>query len=169
MIEAASATSLLTGRPVAQIGLLVCDFERALERYTALWGIDAWDCYTYGPDVVRELTYRGRPGTYSMRIALSRSTPQLELIYPLIGPSIYEEWLETRGPGLHHLGLLVEQLRPEIERMTGAGYELLQSGYGYGLDGDGGYAYFDTVDELDTIVELIERPRRRRDPELVWP
>ena len=33
----------------------------------------------------------------------------------------------------------------------------------------GAYAYFDTEADLDVILEIIERPRRRREPEAVWP
>ena len=44
-----------------------------------------------------------------------------------------------------------------------------QTGGGYGLDGDGGYAYFDTVASFGVILELIEVPKRRREPDFVWP
>ena len=53
--------------------------------------------------------------------------------------------------------------------MVAAGYDLLQSGYGYGLDGDGGYAYFDTERDFGIIVEALEVPRRRREPDFTWP
>ena len=39
---------------------------------------------------------------------------------------------------------------------------------GYGLDGDGGFAYLDTIDDVGMIVELIEFPARRREPEGTW-
>jgi hypothetical protein len=42
-------------------------------------------------------------------------------------------------------------------------------GGGHGLDGDGFYAYLDTEESLGTTYELIERPARRRKPELVLP
>lgn len=53
--------------------------------------------------------------------------------------------------------------------MRRAGYDVLQSGRGYGLDGDGGYAYFDTERDFEVIVEAIEVPKRRREPDFVWP
>ena len=45
---------------------------------------------------------------------------------------------------------------------------MLQSARGYGLDGDGGFAYLDTIDDVRIIVELLEFPARRREPERTW-
>jgi hypothetical protein len=43
------------------------------------------------------------------------------------------------------------------------------SGAGFGLDGDGAYAYLDTEDDLGTTFELVERPKRRVTPERIYP
>jgi hypothetical protein len=42
-------------------------------------------------------------------------------------------------------------------------------GAGFGLDGDGYYAYLDTEELVGTTIELIQRPRRRRPPEKIYP
>ena len=89
------------------------------------------------------LTYRGRPGPYRVTIAISPTTPQIELVQPREGPSIYDEWLAERGEGLHHLGFWVDSLTEAAAEFAASGYEAIQTGAGYGLDGDGGYAYFD--------------------------
>ena len=164
-----SRIPFLDGRAPDQIGILVRDLEASLERYEALWGGGPWRVFTYGLGHIPWLMYRGHPGTHRMRLALSTQKPQLELIQSLEGPSIYEEHLAARGEGLHHLGFWVESLEEAIESMAGAGYDVTQSGGGFGLDGDGGYAYFDTERDLDVILEAIEVPQRRREPELTWP
>lgn len=163
------AIETLAGRPVGQVGIIVRELEPALERYSSLWGLGPWNGYVYGPATVPVLTFRGEPGRYSMRIALAGQSPQVELLEPLEGPSIYDEWLESRPEGLHHLGVYVESLETAIASMGDAGYELLQSGAGYGLDGDGGYAYFDTERDFGVILEALEVPRRRREPDFTWP
>jgi methylmalonyl-CoA/ethylmalonyl-CoA epimerase len=160
---------MLVGRPVGQVGILVRDLDRALERYSSLWGLGPWAGYEYGPDTVPALTYRGEPGEYIMRIALTGSGPQVELIEPLQGPSIYHEWLESHTEGVHHLGIYVDSIDDAISEMDAAGYVLLQSGAGYGLDGDGGYGYFDTERDFGLVLEAIEVPRRRREPDFTWP
>jgi methylmalonyl-CoA/ethylmalonyl-CoA epimerase len=97
------------------------------------------------------------------------TVPQLELLQPLEGPSIYHEWMEQHGESLHHVAVYVESLDDSIRSIERAGYELIQCGRGMGLDNDGGFAYFDTQSELGLVLEVIERPARRREPELVIP
>src|SRR5262249_23089087 len=72
------------GRAPQQIALLVRDIHQTLKVY-ALAGIGPWICYTYGPNSVRDLIYRGSPGRFSMLIALSNTHPEIELIQPLQG------------------------------------------------------------------------------------
>lgn len=154
---------------VDQIGVVVCELEREIERWARLVGGTPWRIWTYGPQLLKAQDYRGREAAFEMRVALSASTPQVELIEPLKGPSLYHDWLDAHGPGVHHLGAFEPDLPRGIERMRGHGFEVLQSGTGHGLDGDGGFAYFDTTHEIGVILELIEVPARRPDPEAVWP
>jgi methylmalonyl-CoA/ethylmalonyl-CoA epimerase len=163
-----SRLPMLDGHSASQVGILVDDLESALERYEALWG-GPWRGFHYEAATVPQLTYRGAPGTYAVTIAINQTTPQVELLQVTAGPSIYHEWLESRGYGLHHLGFWVDSVEEAIASMTATGYELIQSGAGYGLDGDGGYAYFDTERDFSVILEAIELPRRRREPDFVWP
>jgi methylmalonyl-CoA/ethylmalonyl-CoA epimerase len=151
-----------------QIGILVHDITAAVPLYSAIFGVREWRLWTYGPDVLASLTYRGQPGEFAMRLALSDSTPQLELIEPIRGPSIYEEWLAKNEPGLHHIGTFVPSLDDAAGAMREAGYELIQGGRGYGASGDGGFAYFDTAGELGIITEVVEIPDTRRPPEAIW-
>jgi catechol 2,3-dioxygenase-like lactoylglutathione lyase family enzyme len=160
---------MLDGRGPDQVGVLVDDLEVALARYDALWGGGPWRCYRYAADTIPTVTYLGEPGEYSIWIAINQTAPQVELIHPVTGPSIYDRWIEQHGPGLHHLGFWVDSLEETIASMETAGYALLQSGGGYGLDGDGGYAYFDTERDFDVVLEAIEVPKRRREPDYVWP
>jgi catechol 2,3-dioxygenase-like lactoylglutathione lyase family enzyme len=164
-----SRVAFLDGRAPDQIGILVSDLEASLERYERLWGGGPWRIYTYGRGHIAWVTYREQLGTHRMRLALSVQKPQIELIQSLEGPSIYEEHLATRGEGLHHLGFHVESLDEATGAMADAGYSVIQSGGGFGLDGDGGYAYFDTERDLGVVLEAIEVPKRRREPELLWP
>lgn len=91
----------------------------------------------------------------------------IEYLQPLEGPSVYHEWLEAHGPGLHHLAFWVDSLDAAVEEMRGAGFELLQSGRGFGAEGDGGFAYFDTERELGVVYEAVEPPSVRREPERI--
>lgn len=157
----------LFGRPVGQVGIVVRDLERSARKLSETLGAGPWRIFTYSGEVLSERTYRGEPGTFSVRIALNSQEPMIELLQPLEGPSIYHEWLDRQGEGLHHLAFWVESLDDAIESMARAGFALLQSGRGFGASGDGGFAYFDTEAELGVIYEAVEPPSKRREPEAV--
>ena len=42
-------------------------------------------------------------------------------------------------------------------------------GSGFGLDGDGAFVNFDAEADVNYLLEVVEPPRRRREPELVIP
>ncbi len=155
---------------IDQIALVVRDLRAAVRRYWEILGIGPWRIYTYGPPLVREMTYRGRSQDYRMQLALTQvGDVVLELIQPLAGENIYTDHLEVKGEGLHHVGIFVPSLDDAVASVTKLGYSILQSGRGYGRWGDGGYAYLDTERDLGTILEVIEIPRERVPPESEFP
>jgi methylmalonyl-CoA/ethylmalonyl-CoA epimerase len=164
-----AALSAIAGRAPGQIGIVVKSLDSSLERYTELWGLSPWRCWTYGPETVPDLGLRGRPASYEMEIALCGQNPQIELIEPVRGPSIYHEWLEQHGEGLHHVGIYVPDLDAGLAEMAREGHEPVQWGRGYGEKRDGGYAYFDTRELFGIYTELIEIPEVRIPPSRVYP
>jgi catechol 2,3-dioxygenase-like lactoylglutathione lyase family enzyme len=155
---------------VDQVAVVVRDLDEAVRRYSETLGIAPWRVYTFTPDWVHDMTFRGREQPYSARLALGQIGDMMyELIEPLEGPSTYQEFLDTRGEGLHHLGYVVDDLDAAIAEMETRGFPVLQSGRAFGVDGDGGYAYFETDAALGCIVEAIELPRALPDPERVYP
>lgn len=157
------------GSAPAQIGILVADLDAAMRAARDLAGLAPWMVYQMSAAAARTWEYRGRPGTFSMRAALHGEGPQVELVQPLTGPSIYDEWIAERGHGLHHIAFFVDDLAVSARDMEAAGFTVIQRGTGHGLAGDGGHAYFDTLATLGVLVEAIERPRERRPPERWWP
>ena len=155
---------------VAQVGILVEDLDQAVENYWRVGKIGPWQIYTYQRPLVKVMTYRGKPADYKMRIALTWTNALcIELIQVLEGESIYQEFIEKRGFGLHHLGIVVEDAEAEIAQAEGAGFPVIQDGSGYGLHGDGHYAYLDTEAQLGVIVELMQPPKVRVSPERIYP
>lgn len=163
MTELPAAFSGLTP---TQVGILVPDLEEGVRTYTEVLGLDNWLIYTYSRESVPDLTYRGKSANCSFRLALAGSEPQIELIQPLGGQSVYSEWVEARGFGTQHLGFHVESLREISGQLEEQGILPVQTGSGYGLDGDGAFAYYDTTDSMHLMLELIELPARRRPSEV---
>jgi catechol 2,3-dioxygenase-like lactoylglutathione lyase family enzyme len=155
---------------LAQVALVVADLERTVERYWTQFGIGPWHFYTYERPFVRRMTRNGEPADYAMRVALANVGPtRLELIEQKRGDTVYAEFTRAHGFGVHHLGVLVDDMASAIQEARLAGYRVTMDGAGFGADGDGHYAYLDTEDDLGTTIELIQRPTRRSPPEKVYP
>lgn len=156
---------LIGSRPPDQIAFVVADIEDAITQ----WGerkaeYQTWQRYVYDQEFLKESTYLGKPGDFCIRLAMYGSDPQIEFIQSLEGPNIYDDWIKEHGFGFHHLGYFVDHLSSACTPFLESGFDQIQSGAGYGLHGDGAFAYFDLVSEIGSVIELIERPQKRRPP-----
>lgn len=159
----------LSQSTIVQIGIVVPDLRKGLELWSGALGLGPWICYHFNRDTVQEFTYRGRPAEYGIDIAMTGSGPQVELIEVHGDNSLYHEWTDEHGYGIQHLGIRVQEMAPVRDEMLAAGYEIVQSGHGYGAAGDGEFVYFDTRRDFGTYFELIRVPDQRREPDFVWP
>jgi catechol 2,3-dioxygenase-like lactoylglutathione lyase family enzyme len=155
---------------IAQIAFVVEDLDRTVEMYHATFGIGPWHFYTYGPPLVKRMSYYGKPVEYKMRVALSYFGPmRIELIELLEGPTVYADFVRQHGYGVQHLGVLVDDMAAALAQAEEAGFNMIMDGSGFGPDGDGHYAYLDTEMDYGITFELICRPKRRQPPEKVYP
>lgn len=155
---------------VGQVAVVVRDLQKSLEQYWTGLGIGPWRVFTFAPPQVKELTLRGQPADFAFRAAFASVGDIIwELIEPVRGESLYTEFLREHGEGLHHVGVYVPSLDEALVTASEAGYAVIQSGRGYGRDGDGGFAYLGTEDVISTIVEVIEVPRERLPPDFIYP
>ena len=155
---------------IAQICIIVPDIEKAVQTYWERFGVGPWHFYTYGKPLVKRMTRKGKSHDYKMKVALSYiGKMRVELIEPLEGDTVYKEFVEKHGYGVHHLGVLTDSMEQSLKEAEEAGLEMTQDGAGFGPDDDGHYAYLDTEDLIGTTIELIERPGRRNPPEKIYP
>ncbi|MGO1183307.1 MAG: VOC family protein [Micrococcaceae bacterium] len=155
----------VAGRKADQIGILVPDLSRGAQEWGALWGVEKWSAFTFSPETLTRLTFRGEESDLSMRLAISGTGPQIEIIEPTSGPSIYSEWIEEHGYGLHHFGYYVDSLSEVTRELSAAGHEPVQTGEGFGADGTGHFAYYENLAPNGVFLEFIEAARQRREPE----
>lgn len=150
-----------------QIAYLVPDLVTAADQWTGLFGSgEGWRFYTYSSELLRENIYRSAQTSCTFRIANTTGVePEVELIQPLSGPSIYQEWIDKHGYGLHHIAYNTDSLERSTAWMAARGYEPIQSGLGFGVEGDGGYVYFDTEEDFGVLIEFIEPARIDHDSE----
>ncbi|MGB2919380.1 MAG: VOC family protein [Mycobacterium sp.] len=107
---------MLDQTPV-QIAWVTADLAATEKALTALLGAKRWTRMPgvhFSPDMC---SYRGRPADFVADISLSYAgDTQLEVIAPVTGDSVYTEFLQRCGPGLHHI--CVEA--PDVERFEAA-------------------------------------------------
>jgi len=155
---------------VAQIAFVVEDLDLAVQNYYDLFGIGPWHFYTYQKPLVPRMTRKGQPADYAMRVALSYFGPmRIELIEQVKGDTVYSDFIRDHGYGIQHLGVLVEDMAAAIKQAEEAGIPMVMDGAGFGPDDDGHYAYLDTEKYIGTTIELIQRPKGRKDPEKIFP
>jgi len=139
-----------------QLAYVVLDLESAAHRYARAFGLGPWSVYTLQPPALRDRMYRGAAGTFSMRIALADDETGLshELISPLAGPSIYSEFLDRQGRGLHHAAF---QIGTSLDEATEA---LSRLGAGVAMSGRWNEIRFAYLDggPLEGFVEIWEMP-----------
>ena len=98
---------------------------------------------------------RGAEVKSALSLGFARSgNVQIELMQPLRGEGIQAEFLERHGPGLHHLGTLVDDLDAAIAEARRDGFEPVMAGQFAGVR----LAFLDTFDALGLYIELIEDP-----------
>jgi hypothetical protein len=163
-------TTHFLDRKVDQLGFVVQDIYKTIEEYYQRLNIINWKIYTYGPPLLKTMRYRGKPIQYKSKIALSYfGETRVEIIQHLEGKTIYTDYIEKHGYGLQHLGIYVQNIEASILEAEQAGFPVIMEGGGFGLDGDGYFAYLDTEEKLGITYELIQRPLRRHEPEGVYP
>ena len=152
-----SQTALgLMGRQlqISQIAVVCNDLEQTMARYTALLGWGPWSVYRHEPPRLHDTELRGARVEYTMLGAETHvGDTGFELLQPLEGPSIYKEWLEQRGEGLHHVAVMLRSVEESTKlkrRFAEIGAPVLMAGrIGETIE----YFYVDTEPSLKIILE----------------
>lgn len=143
---------------VDQIGIVVRDLHAMVDTLTQLFGIDDFRIMEWPIEGIDpQATYHGEPGDFKLLLGFATvGKTQLEIVQPLEGQNIYSDFLEERGPGLHHFRLTVPDFEERSESLRAHGIENIASGTGVHVGSK--WAYFDTSKILEgVIVELRTR------------
>ncbi|WP_166657326.1 VOC family protein [Ilumatobacter fluminis] len=160
----------MAGFPIKQVAMVVRDLDQAVRAYWNRLGVGPWTSYVLEPPRLKDMTYHGEPVEFAIRHALAWSgETQLELVQPLYGPSIFSDHLDVCGEGQHHLGIFVDDHPAAMQSLTDSGFRYVQGARGFGAEGDGAFAYFETDEPVGTIIEVIEAPKVRIPPDFVYP
>ena len=145
---------ILGTKIVTQIGFVVNDIEKTSQAFADFLGVEKpqWSL----TDTIDKThgEFNGEPCPARAKLAFFHvgETLDIELIEPDETPSVWRNVLNEKGEGVHHIAFVVNGMKEKILALEGNGMKLLQRGEYTG----GRYAYIDCVDQLKTIVELLE-------------
>lgn len=90
---------------IDQIGIVVRDLDAAMRQYHDLHGWGPWEVYEYRAPQLRDALVDGRPVEIEyVGAEADVGDVIVELLEPISGPSVYADWLERHGEGIHHVG-----------------------------------------------------------------
>ena len=92
------------------------DYQKAMEGMVQA-GIGPWRVYTFGPENCTDLTLYGKPASFSMKLCMAWTGSMFwEIVQPLDGPSIYKDFLDKHGEGIHqgHVGFDVRIILSDL-------------------------------------------------------
>lgn len=145
---------ILGTKIVTQIGFVVNDIEKTSQAFADFLGVEKpqWSL----TDTIDKThgEFNGQPCPARAKLAFFHvgEILDIELIEPDETPSVWRNVLNEKGEGVHHIAFVVNGMKEKILALEGNGMKLLQRGEYTG----GRYAYIDCVDQLKTIVELLE-------------
>ena len=136
-------------RTMAHVAIVVRDIEATTGAYAELFGVERPRIRLgESPD------YMGHPTGGKAKMAfINLDNISLEFFQPVGGPSAWQDFLETRGEGVHHFGFWVEGLDDHVRYFEAGQMPVVQRG-----GGDWGqYRYIDATGRLGIMIELLEK------------
>jgi methylmalonyl-CoA/ethylmalonyl-CoA epimerase len=142
-----------------QIGIVVNNIDEATKYYQDVFGMGPFEKVTVS---YTNATYHGETCGYSGKRAFFNLGPvQIELIELIDGKTIHGDFLKEKGPGLHHIGFRVKDLKQAKENAQKKGLSITQD---YQRPSGFGFAYLDSDKVGGVIMELIQLPEKNQAP-----
>ena len=159
-VMAANSPLSYIARGHHQIAFVVKNLNEAERFFTGTLGVRRFIRFQDVP--VQEATYLGAPADFHIDISIGYAGgTQVELFQHLSGRSVYKDFLDKRGAGLHHLGFIVPDYNQAIEDFTANGFAVIQSGR-VGNNPGVRFAYFDTEAIIGVVIECMELDEENR-------
>jgi methylmalonyl-CoA/ethylmalonyl-CoA epimerase len=141
-------------REIVHVCVVVRNVEATAKKLVEKYGI--------GPFEVRKKTYpeshatiHGEPVSYTLKFGYCKvGSIVLELVETIKGKTIYNEFLEEHGEGIHHIGFPTPlPFEKELKKWEKQGINALQISK---LDDpEEGWAYMDTQNDVGFIMEIL--------------
>lgn len=142
---------------LTQVGFIVKDVEATKKKFAEFLGLPVPPTVDGGRYEVTKTEYHGQPAPDAnclMAFFDVGGNVQIELIEPNEHPSVWRDFLNEHGEGIHHIAFHIKGMKEKIAACEAFGMKCEQKGE-YG-SGNGRYAYMAAYDDLKCLVELLE-------------
>ena len=146
-------TTPLFARP-NHMGIIVRDLEKTVSYYQSL-GMGPF--VQEQPVTLSRRLYYGKPvvsGSGKIKALIGNmGAVRVQLIQPVEGKSMFQEFLDTKGEGVHHYAFLVDDIEKVEGDFVKKGVEILSS---VRIEGGGGHIILDTAKTGGILLELMQ-------------
>ncbi len=126
MNKSIPSTNKINLPSVTQIGVIVRNMEKAVNFYSRIFGLGPFSPIS---DLVPDKSwYKGEIHPVHLRVSRAKwGAMEFELIQPVAGKSIHQDFLDAYGEGVNHLGIEAGNYEEIVAMMNRAGFEVLQA------------------------------------------
>jgi len=137
------------------VGVVVKGMDKAVEYYESL-GMEPFQTLSID---LHEIWVRGkRIHDLGVEVKYAHVNPiRLELLQPIEGKGyIWEEFLKSKGEGIHHLGFVVDDIDKTEAELVKKGFNVIFKATWTG----GGSVYVESDEMGSVILEFFQRPSK---------
>lgn len=138
---------------IGQVALIVKDAEKVGKNIAAMFGLEESPYEIIGEYELANTMYKGHPTPAKAKATFYHmGNLDMEIIEPMGEPSTWNDFLQEKGEGIHHIAWYVKGIDEVRAYLEGKGMEMIQQG-----NWDGGqYMYFDATEQIGFIIELLQ-------------
>lgn len=140
---------------LCQVGLVVRDLDKAMEKYRNLLGMEPTRIIEKSPTAPGKKYYKGQESDFYQRVALYYfGDMEFEILQPYGEASALSDYLEEHGEGIHHVAFDTDDFKGTEALLESFGAHKIQTGPTSrhpALE----WGFFDTGDQLGTMIELV--------------
>lgn len=141
-----------------QVCVVVHSLEEAMKRYSDVIGVGPFLIYSVDSRQLG-ITREGKPTDYKIRVAMANmGGAVLELLENIEGQTIWKDFYDRNGEGMHHIGLFVKNYPAALAAFADRGYKITVDGPIESPLRTGRFTYLETENRLGTTIELLDFP-----------
>lgn len=140
---------------VVEICIVTSNCKKTISELTKL-GIGPFRIFEFSANTVSDRYFRGQPAEFELLVAFADTGDMVwEIMQPVSGPSLMQEFLDRGGQGIHHVAFDCNHVpqQQRKEEFKSRGFEIAQSGIWHGKKGTCEFVFYDTEGAIGTCFE----------------